>query len=87
MSFLAGILNLTQLCVVVLRVLVSSRGCVLRRSKFYYYQHGRLQAQYQLLQQRFLTEPAAAVAAIAAATAAVDDDNYTAKTTKAVDQY
>ena len=25
--------------VVVLRVLVSSRGCVLRRSKFYYYQH------------------------------------------------
>ena len=51
----------------------------------------RLQAHYQasLLQQRFLTEAAAAVAAIAAATAAVaavDDDNYTAKTTKAVDQ-
>ena len=44
----------------------------------------RLQAHYQasLLQQRFLTE-AAAVAAVAA----VDDDNYTAKTTKAVDQY
>ena len=61
--------------------------CPTQEQVLLHYQHGRLQAQYQLLQQRFLTEAAAAVAAIAAATAAVDDDNYTAKTTKAVDQY
>ena len=60
--------------------------CPTQEQVLLHYQHGRLQAQYQLLQQRFLTEAAAAVAAIAAATAAVDDDNYTAKTTKAVDQ-
>ena len=50
--------------------MVSSRGCVLRRSKFYYYQHDGFKRSTKL--HYYYSN--------------VDDDNYTAKTTKAVDQ-
>ena len=56
--------------VVVLRVLVSSRGCVLRRSKFYYYQHDGFKRSTKHHYYYSNVD---------------DDDNYTAKTT-AVDQ-
>ena len=57
--------------VVVRIVLVSSRGCVLRRSKFYYYQHDGYTKQYSKHNYYSNVD---------------DDDKYTAKTTKAVDQ-